>query len=236
MRAKLEWELTQAALGSPSFLHEGTDDGSLPTPCADATPSAVNLEQEARAAEAALLEVPRGKRPLSLWDWVIWTKARPAMPMTSYMPLFDGVIYNVPTRSHTDEHLLTKIADGSFDEQSLSLAASHSPPSLAPIVGFPPKDATETSHPSPSQSYLPDWRTHSAPHHITTMPLEKKHQPPIPPFTHPPPPPSPISLRPSHQDTSQLPPPPYPSMGWWAFWSSFSPCHSRRQAYLVDVW
>jgi len=91
MRAKLEWELTQAALGSPSFLHEGTDDGSLPTPCADATPSAVNLEQEARAAEAALLEVPRGKRPLSLWDWEIWTKARPAMTMTSYRPLFGGV-------------------------------------------------------------------------------------------------------------------------------------------------
>ena len=127
------------------------------------------------------------------------------------------LIYNVPIRSHTDEHLLTKIADGSFDEQSLSLAASHSPPSLAPIVGFPPKDATETSHPSPSQSYLPDWRTHSAPHHITTMPLEKKHQPPIPPFTHPPQPPSPISLRPSHQDTSQLPPPPYPSMGGVGF-------------------
>ena len=98
MRAKLEWELQQAALGSPSFLHEGTDDGSLPTPCADATPSAVNLEQEARAAEAALLEVPRGKRPLSLWDWVIWTKARPAMPMTSYRRSTE-LIYNVPIRT-----------------------------------------------------------------------------------------------------------------------------------------
>jgi len=91
MREKLEWELAQAALGSPSFLHEGTDDGSLPTPCADATQSAGNLEQEARAAEGALLEVPRGTRPLSLWDWEIWTKARPAMTMTSYRPLFDGV-------------------------------------------------------------------------------------------------------------------------------------------------
>ena len=104
MREKLEWELRQAALGSPSFLHEGTDDGSLPTPCADATPSAVNPEQEARAAEASLLEVPRGKRPLSLWDWVIWTKARPAMPMTSYMPLFDGVDLQC---SHQEPHRRT---------------------------------------------------------------------------------------------------------------------------------
>ena len=86
MREKLEWELQQGALGSPSFLRDGgglpttglTDDGGLPTPCADATPSTGNLDQEACAGEGALLEVSRGKRPLSLWDWEIWTKARPA--------------------------------------------------------------------------------------------------------------------------------------------------------------
>ena len=85
MREKLEWELQQGALGSPSFLRDGgglpmtglTDDGGLPTPCADATPSTGNLDQEARAG-GRLLEVSRGKCPLSLWDWEIWTKARPA--------------------------------------------------------------------------------------------------------------------------------------------------------------
>ena len=86
MRAKLEWELQQAAVGSPTFLH---DDSAAPDAAnglssgapADDTPPANSAPQEPRATDGslALLEVPRARAPLSLWDWTIWTQARPTL-------------------------------------------------------------------------------------------------------------------------------------------------------------
>jgi hypothetical protein len=51
----LEKEIQQAALGSATWQRE-VDGNGIP-----------------------LLQVPRGKVPLSLWDWKVWSQARPSL-------------------------------------------------------------------------------------------------------------------------------------------------------------
>ena len=85
------------------------------------------------------------------------------------------------------------------------------------LLVFSPTCPAGTSHPSPSQSYLPDCRTHSAPHHIAETPTTQ-------PSLHSPTPASQPSLPPPI--TPQLPPPPLPLLpqnGWGGgpLWSSF---------------
>jgi hypothetical protein len=66
-KAELERLLQQAATGQPAHL-QATEAGA-------AGPSAPGAEPGAMP----LLEVPRGKQPLSLFDWRIWSQARPTL-------------------------------------------------------------------------------------------------------------------------------------------------------------
>ena len=61
MRAKLQDGFAHAAAGGP-------------TECVEENPAAAGHRRD---GSMPLLQVPRGRKPLSLWDWKVWPQAKP---------------------------------------------------------------------------------------------------------------------------------------------------------------
>jgi hypothetical protein len=67
MRQDLERLLQQAATGQPAHLQRA-QEASLEVPATATEPGVMPL-----------MEAPRGRQPLSLFDWKIWSQARPTL-------------------------------------------------------------------------------------------------------------------------------------------------------------